>query len=207
MKDGSGDLDFGGDDPESEADDESETAEAGVGIEASAVEGDTETAAAPNSPDGDGAGGASETGDTSVEPGGDGVGAEEDRAESEADASHDSEATGSSADAGSSSDAPRGGTETGSHATGGTPSDGAESRYPYLVRRSNVGDERSKRLEVHVRQHVADREAAFRSELADLLDTDEVSKTDAREFALVAAMEHPELVAEQMRAEGFDELV
>jgi hypothetical protein len=75
--------------------------------------------------------------------------------------------------------------------------------YPYFVRRNNVGDERDTRLEVHVRDDVADQEAEFRNELAEHLDTSEISKTDAREFALLAAYRNPEQVAELMREEGF----
>ena len=81
-----------------------------------------------------------------------------------------------------------------------------EPKYPYFVRRSNVGDERDKRLELHVREQVASRESEFRSRLAEELDTDDVSKTDAREFALLAAFENPQLVAELMEREGFGEL-
>lgn len=79
----------------------------------------------------------------------------------------------------------------------------ADSGYPYFVRRSNVGDERDKRLEIHVREQVAEEEGQFRNQLAEILDTNEVSKTDAREFALLAAFQHPEQVAELMREEGF----
>jgi len=82
----------------------------------------------------------------------------------------------------------------------------AGEEYPYFVRRNNVGDERDTRLEVHVRDRVADQEGEFRSELADQLGTGEVSKTDAREFALLAAFQHPERVAEMMQEEGFGEL-
>ena len=78
--------------------------------------------------------------------------------------------------------------------------------YPYFVRRSNVGDERDTRLEIHVRDKVAEGEAQFRHELAAALDASDVSKTDAREFALLAAYRHPERVAELMREEGFDSL-
>lgn len=78
--------------------------------------------------------------------------------------------------------------------------------YPYFVRRNNVGDERDTRLEIHVRNKVADQEATFRSALAEQLDANEVSKTDAREFALLAAFQHPERVAELMRDEGFGAL-
>lgn len=81
-----------------------------------------------------------------------------------------------------------------------------ESKYPYFVRRNKVSDERDNRLEIHVRDKVVSSEASFRSRLADRLNADEISKTDAREFALLAAYEHPELVAELMEAEGFSEL-
>lgn len=79
-------------------------------------------------------------------------------------------------------------------------------QYPYFVRRSNVGDERDTRLEIHVRDKVADQEAEFRNDLAEYLGTNEVAKTDAREFALLAAFRHPERVAELMQDEGFGTL-
>lgn len=82
----------------------------------------------------------------------------------------------------------------------------AADQYPYFVRRNNVGDERDTRLEIHVRDKVANREAAFRNELAEELGASEVSKTDAREFALLAAFQYPERVAELMREEGFGAL-
>lgn len=82
------------------------------------------------------------------------------------------------------------------------PGHSAEA-YPYFVRRSNVGDERDTRLEIHVRERVADGEAQFRNELADHLGVNEVSKTDAREFALLVAFKNPEQVADLMREEGF----
>jgi|AntDeeMinimDraft_5_1070356.scaffolds.fasta_scaffold01638_5 hypothetical protein len=78
-----------------------------------------------------------------------------------------------------------------------------EHNYPYFVRRSNVGDERDKRLEIHVREEVSEEEGKFRNQLAEILETNEVSKTDAREFALLAAFQHPEQVAELMQEEGF----
>ena len=93
-----------------------------------------------------------------------------------------------------------------SHRTpeGGSPAIGSSADgYPYFVRRSNVGDERDTRLEIHVRNKVAEREAKFRNELAEQLGASEVSKTDAREFALLTAFECPERVAELMREEGF----
>lgn len=82
----------------------------------------------------------------------------------------------------------------------------ATDKYPYFVRRNNVGDERDTRLEIHVRDKVADQEATFRSELAEQLDANEIAKTDAREFALLTAFQHPERVAELMRDEGFGAL-
>jgi hypothetical protein len=79
----------------------------------------------------------------------------------------------------------------------------SDEAYPYFVRRNNVGDERDTRLEIHVRDKVAEREANFRAALAEELATSDVSKTDAREFALIAAFENPERVAELMTEEGF----
>ncbi len=78
--------------------------------------------------------------------------------------------------------------------------------YPYFVRRNNVGDERDTRLEIHVRDKVADQETEFRNTLANQLGMNEISKTDAREFALLAAFHHPKRVAELMRNEGFGAL-
>lgn len=87
-----------------------------------------------------------------------------------------------------------------------TAASSSAGEYPYFVRRRNVGDERDTRLEIHVRDKVADQEAQFRNELAEYLGANEVSKTDAREFALLAAFHHPERVAELMRDEGFGTL-
>jgi len=87
-----------------------------------------------------------------------------------------------------------------------TSSQAASEKYPYFVRRNNVGDERDTRLEIHVRDKVADQEAEFRNELAKQLGVNEVSKTDAREFALLAAFHHPDRVAELMKKEGFGAL-
>lgn len=92
------------------------------------------------------------------------------------------------------------------HAGDSTASDTSAEKYPYFVRRRNVGDERDTRLEIHVRDGVADQEAEFRNELAERLGANEISKTDAREFALLAAFHHPERVAELMRDEGFGAL-
>lgn len=84
-----------------------------------------------------------------------------------------------------------------------TASDATTEKYPYFVRRSNVGDERDTRLEIHVRDKIADQEPNFRNELAEHLGVNEVAKTDAREFALLAAFHNPERVAELMEDEGF----
>jgi hypothetical protein len=90
---------------------------------------------------------------------------------------------------------------------GGTgPNSTPAEKYPYFIRRNNVGDERDTRLEIHVRDKVASQEAEFRSVLADRLETNEITKTDAREFALLTAFHHPERVAELMRDEGFGAL-
>jgi len=88
---------------------------------------------------------------------------------------------------------------SGSHQTG-------SHQYPYFVRRSNVGDERDNRLELFARDEVVSREAKFRNQLASKLGTDDVAKTDAREYALLAAFDNVEDVAELMRGDGYGEL-
>lgn len=81
--------------------------------------------------------------------------------------------------------------------------DKPSEEYPYYIRRSNIGDERDKRLELHVRDTVTSDEPMFRSKLADELDVDEVAKTDAREAALLFAFQNPERVAEILQEEGY----
>ena len=89
--------------------------------------------------------------------------------------------------------------DTESHQRGG-------HQYPYFVRRSNVGDERDNRLELFARDEVVSREAEYRSRLASELGTDDVAKTDAREYALLAAFDNVEDVAELMREDGYGEI-
>jgi len=94
-------------------------------------------------------------------------------------------------------------TDTDSADSTSTSTTPAKEKYPYFVRRNNVGDERDTRLEIHTRDEIAKQEAAFRTKLAAALDTDDVAKTDAREFALQFAFKHPEAVAELMQEEGY----
>ncbi|MDQ2074784.1 hypothetical protein RBH20_19845 [Haloarcula sp. H-GB4] len=82
----------------------------------------------------------------------------------------------------------------------------SDHQYPYFVRRSNVGDERDNRLELFARDKVVSREAEFRSQLASELGADDISKTDAREYALLAAFDNVKGVAELMRGDGYGEL-
>jgi hypothetical protein len=89
--------------------------------------------------------------------------------------------------------------DTESHQRGG-------HQYPYFVRRSNVGDERDNRLELFARDEVVSREADFRNRLASELGTDDIAKTDAREYALLAAFDNVEDVADLMRDDGYGEL-
>ncbi len=88
-----------------------------------------------------------------------------------------------------------------------SPESGSETspdQFPYFVRRNNVGDERDERLEVHLRKEVSNRESEFREALKQHLGADgEISKTDAREFALIYAFENPADVAELMNEEGY----
>ncbi|WP_136718342.1 acyl-CoA dehydrogenase [Halorientalis salina] len=126
----------------------------------------------------------------------------QDEGHEEPDTGTSTESTSASAkDASSETERPSGDGSDG--ASTGKAAQATAETYPYFVRRNNVGDERDTRLEVHLRDEVADQEAEFRNDLAEHLDTSEVSKTDAREFALLAAYRNPEQVAELMRAEGF----
>jgi hypothetical protein len=75
-------------------------------------------------------------------------------------------------------------------------------QYPYFVRRDKVGDERSERIELRLRSEVMDMESPFIRDLENILGGD-VSKTDAREFAMKVGFENPEKVAELMRDDGF----
>jgi len=128
---------------------------------------------------------------------------QEDRSTSSSDQTNTGSSNTESSEADSTTNSPEVDGESTEESTTATTS---IEQYPYFVRRSNVGDERDTRLEIHVRDKVADREAAFRNELAEQLGTNEVSKTDAREFALLAAFQHPERVAELMAEEGFGTL-
>lgn len=82
----------------------------------------------------------------------------------------------------------------------------SSSRYPYFVRRSNVGDERDNRLELFARDEVVSQESEFRSQLASELGADDIAKTDAREYALLAAFNNIDEVADLMREDGYGEL-
>jgi len=102
---------------------------------------------------------------------------------------------------------PDAGTEPARGDSDASPSTGtASEKYPYFVRRNTVGEERDHRLELHVREKVADGESDFRSALADELGVDEVPKTDAREFALLHAYQNVEGVARLMEDEGHSEV-
>jgi hypothetical protein len=104
-------------------------------------------------------------------------------------------------------DADRPGTSTSTSAEEArSSSGGGSSRYPYFVRRSNVGDERDNRFELFARDEVVSQESEFRSQLAAELGTDDVAKTDAREYALLTAYNNVEEVAELMREDGYGEL-
>lgn len=139
---------------------------------------------------------------------------DEDREEGDSGEMHKSQPSRETADQDGQAHSPDGSEQAGSDtrdesagvgSPGGAPRQtGRREEYPYFVRRNNVTDERSRRLECHVRPEVAQRESDFRSRVAAALGTDSVSKTDAREFALKFAFENPDAVAELMRDEGFD---
>ena len=74
----------------------------------------------------------------------------------------------------------------------------------YFARRSSVLEDRDTRWEVKVRDRVVRDEARFRLDLAEELDTNTVSKTDAREYAMLFAYQHPEQVAQMMEEDGYE---
>ncbi|RXK47775.1 acyl-CoA dehydrogenase [Halorientalis pallida] len=132
---------------------------------------------------------------------------DEETAESESNTSESEGTPGSEAESGSEEPT----AEVDSAPDRNTDNEGTESQtssddapeYPYFVRRNNVGDERDTRLEIHVRDNVVAQESEFRNKLAEHLDANDIAKTDAREFALLAAFENPQVVAELMEEEGF----
>lgn len=81
-----------------------------------------------------------------------------------------------------------------------------QEEYPYFVRRSKTLDERTERIEVWVRPDVTANESAWLDSLADALGTDQVAKTDAREYALLVAQEDEAVqrkIADRMEADGY----
>lgn len=82
----------------------------------------------------------------------------------------------------------------------------SNQQYPYFLRRRSVTDERDKDLIVPVREETMKAMVDGRNALAEELGVAEVSKFDAREFALMVGLERIDEVAERMREEGFDAL-
>lgn len=78
----------------------------------------------------------------------------------------------------------------------------SEDEIPWILRRSSVNDERVQKS-VFLRQKVLDAEEEFIETLEDELG-EEVYKSDAREAALVAALEHPVMVCDVLRSWGYD---
>ncbi|GAB3024245.1 acyl-CoA dehydrogenase [Natronobiforma cellulositropha] len=125
-------------------------------------------------------------------------------AAAEADSSSSTEAGSSTPAQSQETPSPSAGAEQVTEAPNESPDTAGETpAYPYFVRRNNVTDERDHRIEVHLRREISSQESSFRNALADQLDTDEISKTDAREFALMYAFQNPAGVAELMREDGF----
>lgn len=73
---------------------------------------------------------------------------------------------------------------------------------PWVYTRANVKEERDM-VQFYLRNFVQAAEDDFVDEVADELGTD-VSKTDAREAAYVAAMRRPEIVADELERWGFE---
>lgn len=73
---------------------------------------------------------------------------------------------------------------------------------PWIFARENVKSDRSM-VQFFLRDQAKDRESEFIDDLEERLGTT-VSKTDAREAAYLAAMDNPDLVADELREWGFD---
>lgn len=73
---------------------------------------------------------------------------------------------------------------------------------PWIFARDNVKSDRSM-VQFFLRDQAKDRESEFIDDLEDRLGTT-VSKTDAREAAYLAAMDNPDIVADELREWGFD---
>lgn len=74
---------------------------------------------------------------------------------------------------------------------------------PWVLRRSRVKDGRPEMIPVYVREETATRESEFMRAVEDAVGKD-VYKFDAREAALLVAMNHPEEVAEQLNDWGYE---
>lgn len=90
--------------------------------------------------------------------------------------------------------------------SGPNTSTSSETKYPYFLRRGKVLDERNDRLEVHVREEVKSMESQLENDLEEIFGGSDVKKTDIREFAIILAAQNPEMVAELMREEGYDDV-
>ncbi|ADB63666.1 hypothetical protein Htur_4929 (plasmid) [Haloterrigena turkmenica DSM 5511] len=77
-----------------------------------------------------------------------------------------------------------------------------DSGVPWVYTRSNVKDSRDM-VQFYLREAVQTAEDDFVDAVSDVLGTD-VSKTDVREAAYVAAMRQPEIVAEELERWGFE---
>lgn len=74
---------------------------------------------------------------------------------------------------------------------------------PWVLRRSRVKDGRPEMIPVYVREETSDRESEFMQAVEDAVGKD-VYKFDAREAALLVAMNHPEEVADQLNSWGYE---
>lgn len=86
---------------------------------------------------------------------------------------------------------------------GEPPQPGADDDdIPWVYTRGNVKQDRDM-VQFYLRRFVQNAEHEFVDAVADELGTD-VSKTDVREAAYVAAMRNPDLVAEELERWGFE---
>ena len=110
-------------------------------------------------------------------------------------------AGGSSAGEDKSASGEGGKTSTGSNGDGGP----RDIEIPWVLRRGSVKDDRPNVTQFFLRDETDTAERRFKNEVEEIIDAD-VYTLDLREAAYLVAMRHPEEVAEELRAWGYDYL-
>ena len=116
-------------------------------------------------------------------------------------------AGGSSADEDESTSGGSRKTSAGSSGNGNEAGDGGprDIEIPWVLRRGSVKDDRPNVTQFFLRDETDAAERRFKNEVEEIIDAD-VYTLDLREAAYLVAMRHPEEVAEELRAWGYDYL-